>query len=476
MKRQLVTILSAFVTAACSAGAQSGDAQAHIDRIEQALVPMLAIKGEPVATHTLAERMAHHNVPAVSVAVINGGEIEWARAYGMADVEEQREATTSTLFQAASISKPVAATAALTFVEDGRLALDTDVNQYLTSWQVPASEHAHGELVTLRRIVTHTAGLTVHGFPGYARSEDIPNTVGVLDGLGNTDPIRVDTTPGAINRYSGGGYTVMQLMLADVAGQPFEQVLGQRVLDPIGMTSSTYEQPLPETRWSEAATGYRSNGDPVEEQWHVYPEQAAAGLWTTPSELALWGLAILASYDGNEGGVLSQDMARQMLDPGEHGHGLGPAVGNDREYFGHGGSNEGFRCQLVVFMDGRGAAVMTNSDNGSSLAREVLATLADEYDWPAYRATEREVAAVDPTVQTEIAGRYSLEGQAFVVEIVLENGHLTLLAPGEPTLELLPESDSVFFARSDGTRVRFEWEDGHVVGFRIFGSHLIKMR
>jgi CubicO group peptidase (beta-lactamase class C family) len=476
VNHKLVAALSALVTAACSAGAQSGNTQTHIDRIEQALIPGLVIRGEPEPTYTLAERMAHHSVPAVSIAVINNGEIEWARAYGMADVEGQRDAATRTLFQAASISKPVAATAALAFVEEGRLTLDSDVNQYLTSWQIPANEHMHGEAVTLRRIVTHTAGLTVHGFPGYARSADIPMTVGVLDGLGNTDPIRVDTTPGTINRYSGGGYTVMQLMLSDVAGQPFEQVLKERVLDPIGMTVSTYEQPLPEPRWLEAATGYRSDGKPVEEQWHVYPEQAAAGLWTTPTELAMWGLAILAYHDGEEGGVLSPDMARQMLDPGEHGHGLGPAVGEDREYFGHGGSNEGFRCQLVVFMDGRGAAVMTNSDNGGALAREVLATLADEYDWPAYRATEREIAEVDPSVYTELAGRYVLEGQAFQVEIVLEDGNVTLVAPGEPILELLPESDSVFFARSDGTRVRIEWENGHVVGFRIFGSHLIKIR
>ena len=476
MNRRLVPILSAFVAAACTAGTQSGNTQAHIDRIEQALIPGMIIKGEPLQTHSLAERLAHHSVPAVSIAVISNGEIEWARAYGMADVEGKRVATAQTLFQAASISKPVAATAALALVEEGRLALDSNVNQYLTSWQVPANEHMHGEAVTLRRIVTHTAGLTVHGFPGYARSDDIPTTVGVLDGLGNTDPIRVDTTPGAINRYSGGGYTVMQLMLPDVAGQPFEQVLRERVLDPIGMTLSTYEQPLPESRWQEAATAYRSSGDPVEEQWHVYPEQAAAGLWTTPTELAMWGLAILAYHDGEEGGVLSPDMARQMLDPRESGHGLGPAVGEGREYFGHGGSNEGFRCQLVVFMDGRGAAVMTNSDNGSSLAREVLATLADEYDWPAYGATERAVADIDQSVYAELAGRYILEGQDFEVEIVLEDGRLTLVVPGEPMLELLPESDSVFFARSDGTRARIEWEDGHVAGFRMFGSRVIKIR
>jgi CubicO group peptidase (beta-lactamase class C family) len=363
-------------------------------------------------------------------------------------------------------------------VEEGRLDLDTNVNRYLESWQVPENEHMHGEAVTLRRLVTHTAGVTVHGFPGYARSDDIPTTVGVLDGLGNTDPIRVDTTPGAINRYSGGGYTVMQLMLADVTGQLFEQLLDQRVLDPLGMTLSTYEQPLPESRWAEAASAYRSDGRRVEEKWHVYPEQAAAGLWTTPTELARWGLGILAAFNGDENGVLSPDMARQMLDPGQYRQGLGLAVAANRLYFGHGGSNEGFRCQLVVFFDGRGAAVMTNADNGSILIGEVLATLADEYAWPAYRVSQRGVARLDEAKYEELAGRYTVPDadSVIVLEIARENGRLTLLAPGIPHYELLPASERFWFTRETGTRVTVDWEGSHVVAFRMFGFRAEKVQ
>jgi len=453
-------------------------AQSAIDRIEHRLMPAILIQGEEVPAHPLSDRMAVFNVPAISIAVIKNGRIEWARAYGWADVEERRPATTNTLFQAASISKPVAATAALQLVEEGGLDLDTDVNRYLESWQVPENEHMHGEAVTLRRLVTHTAGLTVHGFPGYARSDDIPTTVGVLDGLGNTDPIRVDTTPGAINRYSGGGYTVMQLMLADVTGQLFEQLLDQRVLDPLGMTLSTYEQPLPESRRNEAASAYRSDGKRVEEKWHVYPEQAAAGLWTTPTELARWGLGILAAFNGDENGVLSPDMARQMLDPGQYRQGLGPAVAENRLYFGHGGSNEGFRCQLVVFFDGRGAAVMTNADNGSILIGEVLATLAEEYDWPAYRVSQRGVARLDEAKYEELAGRYTVPDadSVIVLEVARENGRLTLLAPGIPHYELLPASEKFWFTRETGTRVTVDWEDGHVVAFRMYGFRAEKVR
>ena len=248
------------------------------DRIEHRLTPAVLIRGEATPVFSLEERMAFLKVPAVSIAVINNGEIEWARAYGMADLGEGRPATTNTRFHAASISKPVTATAVLKLVDEGRLDLDADVNRYLTTWQVPASEHAHGKPVTLREIMTHTAGITVGGFPGYARTADIPTLVGVLDGMGNTPPVRVDTTPGANYRYSGGGYTVMQLMLAEIGGQPFARLLDDWVLNPVGMTLSTFEQPLPAPRWDEAASGYLADGSPVEERWNVDPEQAAAGL------------------------------------------------------------------------------------------------------------------------------------------------------------------------------------------------------
>lgn len=475
----LLSLCSAASTLAQSTAKAPIAAQSAIDRIEHRLMPAILIDGEVTPVFSLEDRMAFLKVPAVSIAVIDNGQIAWTRAYGMADAADGRRATTNTLFQAASISKPVAATAALTLVEEGRLDLDTDVNRYLRRWQVPASEHAHGQVVTLRRIMTHTAGLTVSGFPGYARSDEILTTVGVLDGLGNTAAVRVDTTPGAIYRYSGGGYTVMQVMLADVTGRPFAQLMEERVLDPMGMTLSTYEQPLPQRRWDEAASGYRSDGSPVGERWNVYPEQAAAGLWTTPSELARWGLAILASYDGARDGVLSPDMARQMLDPDEDGRGLGPEVDQNRLWFGHGGGNQGFRCQLVVFLDGRGAVVMTNADNGRILIGDILATLADEYDWSAYRATRHAVVELDRAVYDALVGDYVVQvgNSAITVKIARDgNGRLRLLAMGLPSFELLPTSKEDWFARENEMPLAVEWHDGRVVAFRTLGFRAERAR
>jgi len=459
----------ALLVLATPLAAQSPDSIIRL--LERNTLPLVHITGEPAVGAPLAERMAAHRTPAVSIAVIDGGKIAWAKAWGMADQQRGRAATTQTLFQAASISKPVAATAALSLVQEGRLALDTNVNRYLSSWQVPESEHAHGQPVTLRRLLTHTAGLTVHGFPGYARSATIPTAVKVLNGLGNTRPVVVDTTPGSLWRYSGGGYTVTQVLLSDVTGLPFATLIRERVLRPMGMTLSTYEQPLPEARWAEAATGYRRTGDPVEEDWHVYPEQAAAGLWTTPSDLARWGLSVLAAYNGATGGVLAPAAAKEMLTPGLGNYGLGPGVYPEFRAFGHGGANEGFRCQITVFLDGRGVAVMTNSDAGANLAREVMITLSAAYGWPPmFQQVERSVAGVPAATLEQIAGSYRFPDDTTTAVVTLEQGRLFLAFPRFGRLELLPESDTTLFMRDDGTRLTVVRENGRVVALSMVGQ------
>jgi CubicO group peptidase (beta-lactamase class C family) len=473
MSRLWVLLIVSLV--GCQALQDRQEIDAHIAAIENELQPRLVIRGEPLETSTLAERMETLRVPGVSIAVINNGEIEWARGYGLADVESGRPVTTTTLFQAASISKPVAATAALKFVQDGLLELDEDVNGKLVSWRVPENEFTGAQSVTLRGLVTHTAGMTVHGFPGYARDEEVPSTVGVLDGEGNTPPIRVDTEPRTQYRYSGGGYTVMQRLLTDVAGVPFPEIMRETVLEPFGMSESTYEQPLPEARWEQAATGYRSEGDEVEGKWHIYPEMAAAGLWTTPSDLARFAIAIQEAYNGESEKVLSTEMARRMLTPDMEGHGLGPAIQGGGARFGHGGSNEGFRCTFTAFIEGgNGAVVMTNSDAGGALAGEILLNIALEYGWPGFEQDERTIAELEPAVYEELAGRYEIEGYG-VVTIELVDRRLWAEAEFLPRVELLPTSETVFFARDDGQRLTFVKEDGRVVAFVVQGTRAEKI-
>ncbi|UCC84542.1 MAG: beta-lactamase family protein [Gemmatimonadota bacterium] len=333
--------------------------------------------------------MELHGVPGVSVAVIRDFQIDYVEAHGVVSRTTQEPVTANTLFQAASISKPVSAVAALRFVQEGKLSLDTDINTYLTSWQVPENQFTVTEKVTLRRLLSHTAGTTVHGFRGYRYTESMPTLIQVLNGASpaNSAPIVVDYTPGSNSRYSGGGYVVMQQALMDIEATSFPEIMSGTVLQPIGMTNSTFEQPLPEPWLGSASAGHYSNDQVVPGDHHVYPEMAAAGLWTTPRDLARFLIELQLSLLGQSNQILSMELVELMLTEVSGGFGLGIAVWSNRgePYFGHGGANEGFRCLMLAHRSGGfGAVVMTNSDDGSDLAHAVIELIGEREGWPGY--------------------------------------------------------------------------------------------
>ena len=389
MPAAIVVLLVVFACGASyPASSPSVDSQhaARIQRVENGIPPISLGAGEPPLQLNLQKLMEIYKVPAVSIAVVDNFKIAWAKAYGVSEAGGTRDATAHTLFQAGSISKPVAAIGALWLVEHGKLSLDEDVNQKLVSWKVPENEFAGNEKVTLRRLQSHSAGLTVHGFPGYAVGAPIPTLVQILNGEkpANTAPVPVDVVPGTESRYSGGGVTIEQLLIMDVTHQPFPQFMRETVLDKIGMTDSTYEQPLPQARAEVAATGTHTDGEMVPGKWHIYPEMAAAGLWTTPTDLAKFGIEIALSKQCKANHVLSAAMTRQMLTPqkGEVGLAFFLGQGGNPEEFGHNGDDDGFKATLIMFADtGKGVAVMVNSDNGVALTNFLVQSVAKEYGW-----------------------------------------------------------------------------------------------
>jgi CubicO group peptidase (beta-lactamase class C family) len=350
--------------------------RARAARVENGLLPAVTIKGQPAHKMTIADRMKAHHIPGVSVAFFDHGQISWIRTYGFAEAANEKPVSAETLFQAASISKPVSALAALRLVQDGKLNLDQDVDAKLRTWKVPENEFTKEQKVTLRRILSHSAGLTVHGFPGYASGDELPVITQVLDGdkPANTDAIRVDTVPGTLWRYSGGVYVVMQQLLTDATGKPFPRLLDELVLRPIGMTHSTYEQPLPRALWPAAATPYDESGLLIRGGWHTYPEMAAAGLWTTPSDLAKFAIEIQKEYAGRSNRILSTEMIHQMLKPQKDDWGLGFAMhrGDGDLRFGHGGSNAGFECDLGALKPTTGSIVSSAARHIGRLTKCVL--------------------------------------------------------------------------------------------------------
>jgi len=442
--------------------AMSAETQQHIKDVEAGLLPSVVVKGDTHAAHTMSERMAALHVNGVSIAVIHHGVIEWAQGFGVTSVDGP-PVTAETLFQAGSISKPVAAMAALHQVQLGKLSLDADVNTVLTSWKLPDAAVAGGKFVTLRELLTHTGGTTVHGFPGYATDAPVPSLVQVLNGEkpANTPAIRIEAAPGSKWNYSGGGYTIMQQMVIDETKEPFAKLLHDTVLAPIGMTHSTYQQPLPAEMRASAATPYEADGKPVAGGAHTYPELAAAGLWTTPTDLARYCIEVQHSLKGEWNHVLSQQMTKQMLTPGMGEYGLGLAIGGSatNPYFGHGGVNAGFESTMTAYeQDGEGAVVMTNAQGGSRLADEVMRSIAAAYHWPDFQPKVRAVVTVDPKILATYVGTYELTPK-FSLVVTVEDGHLVTQATGQSSFSMLAESETKFFPSAFDAGIEFFKDD-----------------
>lgn len=465
--------------AAQNTPAVSPELAQRIQRVENGLVGPIVIKGDAYATHKLADRMRELNVPGVSVAVIHQGKIEWARGYGVTRIGGP-PVTPDTMFQAGSISKPVAAMAALHLVEALKLSLDADINTELKSWKVPSEPVQAGKPITLRELLTHTGGTTVHGFPGYATDAPVPTLVQVLNGEkpANTPAIRSEAAPGARWNYSGGGFTIMQQAMIDVTGEPFPKLLHDTVLAPIGMTHSTYGQPLPKEFQAFAATPYHGDGKPVAGGAHTYPEMAAAGLWTTPSDIARYAIEVENSLSGKANHVISAQMTSQMLTPGMGFWGLGLEIGGApaNPYFSHGGVNEGFVNIFVAYAkSGEGAVVMTNSDRGGAIGDEIMHSVAAEYAWPDYHPTVRAVVPVDAKILAQYAGSYQLAPN-FDLVITNENNQLMAQATGQDKSPIYAESETMFFPIVVEAEIEFVKDDhGKVTSLILHqGGHDMK--
>jgi CubicO group peptidase (beta-lactamase class C family) len=425
-----VVYLAACIATLAAAGAHADDSAA-IARIESGLRPEIALADVPVAPLTLLDEMKRLNVPGVSVAVIRDGKVAWTRGYGVAWTGGPA-VTPQTLFQAASLSKPVSSMAALRMVEQGKLDLDAGIDQALTSWTLPKGDGTP----TLRQLLSHTGGMSVSGFPGYAAGKNVPTLQQVLDGAApaNTKAIRVIAAPGSAFRYSGGGYTVVQQAMIDRAGQPFDAILRELVLAPLGMTASTYAQPLP----PELAPGGA----------HTYPEQAAAGLWTTPNDLARFAIAIQQGAAGATGGVLTPAMTRTMLQPVKNNYALGLSIQDGGKGFSHGGSNEGFKAMFYAAVaDGSGAVILTNGDNGIDVAAGLMRAIAYEYKWDTNQTKLRKAVALAPETRRTLVGSYQLDGVTDF-EIAERKGQLVVRQRGGQWEPLYAESDKVLFVLS----------------------------
>jgi len=474
--RLLTIVLLAVLASVAVVTCAKTDNGSRILRVENGLMSPVVIKGDP--SWNILDRMKHYGVPGVSIAVFDGDRVLWAKGYGVMDVETKEPVTENTLFVAGSISKPVAAMGALKLVEEGKIGLDENIDTVLTTWKLPENELTAGHPVTLRELLSHSGGTTVHGFRGYAEGEAVPSITDILDGKGNSPAVRVDLEPGRQWRYSGGGVTVMQLALTDIEKAPFPEILRTKVLEPTGMTNSSYEQTFTPERLKLAASGHDARGRVIPGKRFVYPEMAAAGLWTTPTDLAKFAIEVRRSSLGKSNRVLSKASAALMLRPQiaisgsqEMALGLFLEKHDGEVYYGHGGQDVGFIAQLIADRDrGYGAAIMTNSDGRSdALIGEVLRAIAAEYGWKNFVP-----AALSPvTLGTSDLGRFCgrfRTGSDAVLTVSLRDGKLFGLPTEGSEFELVPVAANEFVRRDAQVRTVFGKGDAGGVGDLTFIS------
>lgn len=420
----------------------------EISKVEAGLMPAVRFQGD--ALWTLESRMKHYNIPGVSIAVIKNSKVIWSKAYGFADVESKVPVNTQTLFQAASMSKPVSVYAALAEVEAGKINPDADVNIYLKSWKIPENEFTKQKKVSLKNIASHTAGFTVSGFPGYEPGKPVPTLVQLLNGQSpsNTPAIFVDKAPGTPFRYSGGGYCVMQQMLIDIEGKDFTTVMNEKVLIPLNMKNSTFSQPLSEAQAQLAATAYNQEGVKVAGKHHIYPEQAPAGLWTTAEDLSKFIIDIQNTLSGKSSTIISQKTAEEFTTPFiDPFMGLGVFLEN-REghiYFNHGGWNEGFSSRFIANKtSGDGIVVLTNT-NKPEFVEELVRSVAEVYHWPEFNSPVNKISPLNNEDFNSV-GRYGNDTYGFF-KIYREKGKLMTINNTEAPMELVKTGKDTYAVR-----------------------------
>lgn len=390
----------------CQSSSSSADIKNRVLKVEQSLMNWVQ-KPDTSLKWSIEERMRYHKINGVSIAVIHNYKIEWAKGYGWADVLEKRKVTPYTLFQAASITKSINSLGVLKLVQEGKLNLDEDINEYLTSWKFPYDSLSQNKKITVRNLLNHTGGLTVSGFPGYATNDTLPTLIQILEGKNpsKTPAVRSEFEPELRYQYSGGGICIAGLIITDVSQSSYSDFMSQNILKPLQMNESFFMQPPSADKYKSLATGYYRNGSEVEGKFRIYPELPAAGLWTTPTDLCKYIIETQLSYNGSSSKVLNADLTRERLKP--LGMGVFMEEKGDTQYFLYSGGNAGFMSEYWADLkNGNGVVVMLNSDN-RTIIQEIINSVAYTYHWKDfYKPVIKNVISLQDSVLNRYVGDY----------------------------------------------------------------------
>ena len=472
----LVTVMLLISSTSSFAQKDNSSVDKKINEVEHNLATWVQIEGAP--KWTLQDRMKHHNVKGVSIAVIKDYKVEWAKGYGLADSAEKRPVTIHTLFQACSNSKSINSIGILKLVQEGKLNLNEDINFYVKSWKFPYDSLTKGKKITTANLLSHTAGLSVDGFIGYTKKDTIPTIIQILNGEkpANSEPVRSNAEPALKFQYSGGGITISQLLVESISGEPYEKYMDENILQPMGMRESFFTQPPPTEKQKIVATGYYDDGKEVEGKYNIYPEKAAAGLWTTPTDLAKYVIETQLSLQGTSNKILSEKMTRLRLTPYiDSTSALGCFIVNKNgtKYFEHGGGNVGFISQYFGSMEnGNGVVVMINDDSnsrGRQLLWEIINSVAYTYNWSNfYTPVVKKEFPIDKNTWNDYAGTYKLGG--FSILVTAKEDGLWLTMSGSTCKMHFTSKSNFFIYESTASDFDFLFNDKHKIATLVLNK------
>lgn len=443
----------------------------RVENIEENLVPVHFLKNHSNRM-SISEMMEKDRVPGVSIAFIENGNISWQKTYGYSNLQDSLPVTTKTLFNGASLSKPVAAMAALNLSEKGFIDLNEDVNAYLKNWKIPENKFTEEQKVTLKRLIGHTAGIINYVPQPYSLNDNSPNLVQMLSGTKpSVDlPASVIYVPGEQRKYSNPGYTIIQKMIEDVSDKNFESVIEEIIFKPSEMYDSSFEQPLPQNLLEKTATGYSKDlkGYP----YKLFPWKAAGGIWTTPTDLGKFIITLLEDYHSNKNIILSKKMADSVFQKKSERLGFGKLFSPVKQdlLFEHWGSSPGFTCYMVASLNKKqGVVIMTNSDNGTILLSYIARSVAQEYNWDFLQPTIFKSFKLSVDEIMTYVGKFSGGDKEMVFEIYNEN--LVVSDIQNNRTKLIPVGEKKFILKETNNLYEFLTDKNNKVNYvRITNS------
>ena len=446
--------------------------------VEQGLRQPVVFENETVSTFSVLDRLSFYKVPGLSFALINKGKVAWSNGYGNLSSSSDKPVTRNTVFQAASIAKPVTAFAVMRMQDTGKIDISKPINAYLKSYQLAGAQPGAEKLISFENLLNHSSGLSAGGYMGYVQGDAIPTDVQTLLGQepANTKAVAVELAAGKQVMYSGAGYTVAEVALQDEFGKPFEQLMASWVLQPLNMQHSSFDMAYPQQADVEIALGHDSAGVVIEGGWRVHPEQAAAGLWSTAADMANLAVELTKGYHGKSE-VISERSARQMLAPVKPEEDLSGYFGGqpamsfvtdgkgERFLFKHNGGNMGYRSFMLMYPEtGNGAVFLTNSDAGFSVGFDLIRAASAVYNWPDYKAKTYKRRQVDMAKQRLLLGDYVFDNG---LQVSLRNSELADgIAVQFPNGDIYPlsavEDKHQYVHQDSGLEVSFAETDGQL--------------